>query len=386
MNKSCILKATFTLFFQRMKRSLPPDFDPVYPYETPPLNIMPPFYSTDGFVEQPTSTLALKLGAGLNFDSDGALEATSVATNVQTPLEYDGALKLKTGDGLEVVNTALVVKTISPVVLTSSAVGLSTAAPLALDADNALTVGVSSPITINTNKLALETEGYFNVNAAGKLSLTTGNGLVAQNNALSAVVQQPLQLGTSGISLNATAPLSASGASLSLTTGDGLEVTSDTLKVKIGTGLSFSNGALTVSSSSGSTSGSSSGVYIYNYQLAFTWEITPTPQSGYYIYRLSCTGFAPQSNQSSLSFTPTDSAFIDFFDYIEYMYTVVQQINNTTVNNIPLRITYSNADNQLKLVFSSELTANLNVAPWTASVCRYQTSISGGASWFGPEW
>lgn len=524
-----------------MKRALPPDFDPVYPYGRPPFNIMPPFYSSDGFVHQPTTVLALKtlppfsfdsdgnliikVGGGLSVNQDGELQTASATTSVRPPLvSTGGTISLNVGDGLEVSNDNLTLKIQSPLIYQNGILTIPLSG-LFTSANNTISLNVGNGLTINNDMLQLLTATYFTVlnNTLGlqagngilltdavslnvqpyfsfsdsKLALTVGNGLQTTANAITLNTQPVFTYNSSGalglqvnrglnisnnnlginygvglyvnesnvLICNIRAPLNYNettgsvglqvgnglavtgtslGSSLYVKTGPGLyadstnvrpnlgaglhivnsgietnlsngltfngsrQVTlnlgrglafnssavetsignglkfnsSNQIEVNLGAGLSFSNGAITATSSSSIVT---MGTYLYNYQVAFTWEIIPT-QHDYYIYNLYCTGFATQNNQTQLYFTPTDESFIDFFDYIDYMYTTVQVINNNTVSHIPLTINYSNANNRLQLVFGSTLTATYKVAPWKASVVRYRSVLGGQPDFTGPAW
>lgn len=62
-----------------MKRSLPADFDPVYPFgKNPPPSQTPYINPQRGFVQDPPGELALKVHAPLTFASDGALAVEPV--------------------------------------------------------------------------------------------------------------------------------------------------------------------------------------------------------------------------------------------------------------------------------------------------------------------
>ncbi|QNQ79230.1 fiber protein [Mastadenovirus porcusquartum] len=91
---------------KKMKRSVPPDFNPVYPYDYQPISLMPAFYDNYGFHEGPSGVLSLnianplgytprkklclKLGEGLALDSDGHLRVQIPDMQAQPPLLYQG--------------------------------------------------------------------------------------------------------------------------------------------------------------------------------------------------------------------------------------------------------------------------------------------------------
>ena len=502
--------AFFVFSMKRAKRSIPTDFDPVYPYGNPPLNIIPPFYSTDGFQEFPVTTLSLKvddpvtfsntggitlkLGGGVSINQNGELESSSVPTILNPPLENsNGSLSLNIGEGLQESNGALVLYKEPPFIFSSNALSIDLGNGMQLAADklslklgnglsfstdgslqvqtsspliNGSSVGInlSSPFAIDSNQaLSLQTESYFSTNnslslnvgdglqttndqlslqvspyfgfSSGALSLSIANMMNLTNNTLGVNVGNGLFVNSSNdIAVNVRAPLNYSGTTKSVTVvaGPGLTISGDTLgsdirvnagaglmadtnnvRVKLGSGLSFDtngniqvnvgsglqidNGAVVVSSSTPTASYSTtsastptstsptSGTYLYNYQIAFSWDIVETDQN-YFIYTLRCTEITPQNNQVELSFTPTDPNFISFFDYINTMHTVAHQISGSTVTNIPITVTYSNSSNQLRIIFSSTVVKNLTMTPWVASVVRHKAAITSGSAWMGTAW
>ncbi|AAB42038.1 fiber protein, partial [Porcine adenovirus 1] len=50
---------------KKQKRELPEDFDPVYPYDAPQLQINPPFVSGDGFHQSVDGVLSLHIAPPL---------------------------------------------------------------------------------------------------------------------------------------------------------------------------------------------------------------------------------------------------------------------------------------------------------------------------------
>ena len=499
---------------KRAKRSLPTDFDPVYPYGNPPLNILPPFYSTDGFQEFPVTTLSLKvdnpvtfsdtggltlkLGGGVSLNQNGELESSTIPTTVNPPLENsNGSLSLNIGEGLQESNGALVLYKQPPFIFSSNALSIDMGNGMQLAADklsvklgnglsfstdgslqvqtsspliNGSSVGInlSSPFAIDSNQaLSLQTESYFSTN--NSLSLNVGDGLQTTNNQLSLQVSPYFGFSSGALSLsianmmnitnntlgvnvgdglfvnssndiavNVRAPLNYSGTTKSVTVvaGPGLTISGETLgsdirvnagnglfadaqnvrvklgaglifdsngniQVNVGSGLQIQNNAVVVASSTNTSSSiasysassastptstsPTSGTYLYNYQIAFSWDIVET-EHNYFIYTLRCTEITPQNSQSELSFTPTDQNFIRFFDYINTMQTVAHQISGSTVTHIPITVTYSNSNNQLRIIFSSRVLQNVTMSPWVASVVRYKTTITSGNMWMGAAW
>lgn len=270
-----------------MKRSLPADFDPVYPYGKRPLNIMPPFYSTDGFVEAPTATLSLKvanpveftqngaiglkLGGGLSINQNGELESQTITSTVNPPLyQQNGGLNLKYGEEFDVENEALKIKTVAPINKTANGLSLSIGDGLELNSNNSLQPRLSSGLEINNQAIRLKVHEPLNLNdstgalqcrigngltvtdnslvvnpheplnldsTSGKLQLRVGNGINVQNSALVARIGQGLSFNSSNIQVNAAAPFTFSNNQLSISLGDGLILNASRLRVNLGKGL-----------------------------------------------------------------------------------------------------------------------------------------------------
>ncbi|BCT90785.1 fiber protein [Bovine adenovirus 2] len=270
-----------------MKRSVPEDFDPVYPYGKRPLNILPPFYSSNGFVEAPTETLSLKLanpvdfmqngaiglklGGGLSINQDGELESQTITSTVNPPLyQQNGGLNLKYGEEFDIENEALKIKTIAPITKTENGLTLSIGDGLELNSNNTLQARLSSGLEIDNQAIRLRVHEPLNLNAStgalqcrigngltvsdnslvvypheplnldqtsGKLQLRVGNGINVQNSSLVARIGQGLAFNNSDIQINAAPPFTFSNNQLSIALGDGLVTNASQLKVKFGKGL-----------------------------------------------------------------------------------------------------------------------------------------------------
>lgn len=355
--------------------------------------------------------------------SDGLSITNALSLNVQPYFSFsDNKLSLNTGNGLQTTATAIALKA-DPVFsfeadgtmnlqldrglsIVNNSLGVNYGLGLYINDSNALFCNIRAPLNYNpdTGSIGIQIGnglGSTGTSLGASLYVKTGPGLYADstnlrpnlgaglhiiNNGIETNLSNGLTFNTNrAVTLNLGRGLTFNSSAAEVAIGDGLSFNaSNQIQVNLGSGLTFSNGAIT---STASSSIVSIGTYIYNYQVAFTWEIIPT-QYDYYIYNLYCTGFATQRDQTQLYFTPTDETFKDFFNYINYMYTTVQMTNpsNNTVTHIPLRITYSNSSDQLQLTFSSTLTAGYQVAPWKASVVRYKTVLGETASFIGPEW
>ena len=288
-----------------MKRSLPADFDPVYPYLQPPLNIMPPFYSEQGFVQAPTSVLSLKtsppftydkngslvlkLGGGLVVNQDGALQAASSVASVRPPLlNSSGTIILQSSDGLTVEDGKLKVALQAPLKFYDGALALPLSEPFVTspNGDVSLNVGkglqinnsalslavghgfstqsnvlellTTSPLTTSTGTLSLATDSYFTT-TNNSLGLSLGSGIYINNNQLAVKYGRGLFLNsqTNNLDVNIAAPLNynANSGSIELVIGGGLEVSGSSLgsqlRLKVGGMFNISDGTLRLNHSGG---------------------------------------------------------------------------------------------------------------------------------------
>ena len=194
---------------KKQKRELPEDFDPVYPYDAPQLQINPPFVSGDGFNQSVAGVLCLHIAPPLVFDNTRALT-----------LAFD--------KGLQLFGNKLIVAT--------EGSGLTT------NAEGKLVLQVSSPITLT----------------ADGISLLLGPGLSSSNDRLSLQVTSPLQLQGNALTLSLGSGLQNTGSVVAVKLGDGLTTDGNqAVTVRVGSGLQLSNGLLTVPVSAPLASGPS---------------------------------------------------------------------------------------------------------------------------------
>lgn len=184
---------------KKQKRELPEDFDPVYPYGAPQLQINPPFVSGNGFDQSVDGVLSLHIAPPLVFDNTRALT-------------------LAFGRGLQLFGNQLIVAT--------EGSGLST------NTEGKLILQVSSPLTLNAEGISLPLGPGLSNSAAG-LSLQVTSPLQLEGNALALPLGSGLQQNTEG------------GMAVKL--GDGLTTdTSQAVTVRVGNGLKLTDGQLTV--------------------------------------------------------------------------------------------------------------------------------------------
>lgn len=184
---------------KKQKRELPEDFDPVYPYGAPQLQINPPFVSGNGFDQSVDGVLSLHIAPPLVFDNTRALT-------------------LAFGRGLQLFGNQLIVAT--------EGSGLTTST------DGKLILQVSSPLTLNAEGISLPLGPGLSNSAAG-LSLQVTSPLQLEGNALALPLGSGLQQNTEG------------GMAVKL--GDGLTTdTSQAVTVRVGNGLKLTDGQLTV--------------------------------------------------------------------------------------------------------------------------------------------
>lgn len=194
---------------KKQKRELPEDFDPVYPYDVPQLQINPPFVSGDGFNQSVDGVLSLHIAPPLVFDNTRALT-------------------LAFGGGLQLSGKQLVVAT--------------EGSGLATNPDGKLVLQVKSPITLTT-------EG---------ISLSLGPGLSSAETGLSLQVTAPLQLQGSALTLPLAAGLQNTDGGMGVKLGSGLTTdNSQAVTVQVGNGLQLNGeGQLTVPATAPLVSGS----------------------------------------------------------------------------------------------------------------------------------
>lgn len=398
-----------------MKRSVPSEFDPVYPYGRKKSSSLPPFYSFNGLEEKPigvlsvklsnpidfnqSGALTLKLGGGVRINDDGELESDSTPSTAEYPLEYsNGSFKILTGAGLQVLNNLLTLKPQSPLTIT---------------ADESLGINISPPLSLNENSLALNVgSGLGVVNET--LNIRTSSPIVISNNTLSLKYGRGLywNSSTATMDVNIRAPFTyntGENASIGIAIGNGLALSGNnlgshlylkvlqplsfyngSLVLSIGDGLQVVNGVLSTTSSamtlnettavSSDESGIQRGSYDFNSKVSFYWEIIPTDQN-FRIYNLHCTSFTPETTFSTWNFASEDSKFTEFLQNIDEMKTVINQIDDSNVISIPTTIQYSINDNLLKITFSREVQANKPLCSWWGSISKPMEETS----WTGPS-
>lgn len=183
---------------KKQKRELPEDFDPVYPYDIPQLQINPPFVSGNGFDQSVDGVLSLHIAPPLVFDNTKALT-------------------LAFGGGLQLFGNKLIVAT--------EGSGLTT------NAENKLVLQVTSPLTLNA-------EG---------ISLPLGPGLSSSDAGLSLQVTSPLQLEGSALALPLGTGLQNTEGGMAVKLGAGLTTdSSQAVTVRVGNGLQLNEGQLTI--------------------------------------------------------------------------------------------------------------------------------------------
>lgn len=194
---------------KKQKRELPEDFDPVYPYDIPQLQINPPFVSGNGFDQSVDGVLSLHIAPPLVFDNTKALT-------------------LAFGGGLQLFGNKLIVAT--------EGSGLTT------NAEGKLVLQVSSPLTLGA-------EG---------ISLPLGPGLSSSGGNLSLQVTSPLQLQSSGLALPLGTGLQNTEGGIGVKLGSGLATdNSQAVTVQVGNGLQLNGeGQLTVPATPPLVSGS----------------------------------------------------------------------------------------------------------------------------------
>lgn len=262
-----------------MKRSIPSDFDPVYPYgDKRPFNIMPPFYSQDGFQEAPTATLSLKIDNPLTFNSDGdltvkvgggvtinqngQLETTNATTAVNPPLEYaNGAISLNTGEGLTLDSTQrLTTLAAAPLISTSAGIGLNAGDGLEVKDDKlkvkggqGIAVGVdgvevtaASYFSFPNNTLSLILNPPFTLDSGGQLALTLGNGLQLTNDQLSVKTSPVFTFSDGAMSLNAGNGIQIENQAVAVYAASYFQYTDRALALRLANGLTTSNNNLVI--------------------------------------------------------------------------------------------------------------------------------------------
>ena len=211
---------------KKQKRELPEDFDPVYPYDAPQLQLNPPFISGDGFNQSVDGVLSLHIASPLVFDNTRAL---TLAFDKGLQLFGNKLIVATEGSGLTINEDGkLVLQVSSPLTLTSNGISLSLGPGLS-SSDDRLSLQVTSPLTLT----------------AGGISLALGPGLFSSDNGLSLQVTSPLQLQGNSLALPLGTGLQNTDGSVAVKLGAGLTTdSSQSVTVKVGDGLKLNEGGL----------------------------------------------------------------------------------------------------------------------------------------------
>lgn len=205
---------------KKQKRELPEDFDPVYPYDAPQLQINPPFVSGDGFNQSVDGVLSLHIAPPLVFDNTRAL-TLSFGRGLQ--LSGKQLVIATEGSGLT-TNTEgkLVLQVTSPLTLTADGISLSLGPGLSSSAAG-LSLQVTSPLQLQDSALALPL-GTGLQNSQEGMAVKLGGGLTTDNSqAVTVRVGNGLKLNGEGqLTVPAAAPLVSdpTGISLNYSTTD----------------------------------------------------------------------------------------------------------------------------------------------------------------------
>ena len=223
---------------KKQKRELPEDFDPVYPYDAPQLQLNPPFISGDGFNQSVDGVLSLHIAPPLVFDNTRAL---TLAFEKGLQLFGNKLIVATEGSGLTTnADGKLVLQVSSPLTLTAEGISLLLGPGLS-SSDDRLSLQVTSPLTLT----------------AGGISLPLGPGLSGSDAGLSLQVTSPLQLQDNALALPLSTGLQNTEGGVAVKLGDGLTTdNSQAVTVRVGSGLQLSSGLLTVPAVSPLVSGS----------------------------------------------------------------------------------------------------------------------------------
>ncbi|ARE31902.1 fiber [red squirrel adenovirus 1] len=233
------------------------DFNPVYPYEQPNrrVNLMPPFYSSDGFTESPTTILSLdcaepisvetgqlglKLGPGLSLNNQGQLQAIGgAAPQTKFPLEYeDDKLSLKYTKPLTSTLDALTLNVGDGLLINAQGQlenpfrnAYTFESPLSVNLGSQVSLKYAAPLKTNSSNstLTLATSDYFTLDASGNLMLSNPfPPLILKDGAIQLATSAPLQTDTtSRLSLKLASPLETNtDSALALKLGAGVTLDS----------------------------------------------------------------------------------------------------------------------------------------------------------------
>ncbi len=198
---------------KKQKRELPEDFDPVYPYDVPQLQINPPFVSGDGFNQSVDGVLSLHIAPPLVFDNTRAL---TLAFGNGLQLFGNKLIVATEGSGLVITPEGkLVLQVTSPLTLAPDGISLSLGPGLS-SSDDRLSLQVTSPLQLQSNSLALSL-GSGLQNTEGGAAVKLGAGLTTDSSqAVTVQVGNGLQLSEGGLlTVPVTAPLVSGAPGLS---------------------------------------------------------------------------------------------------------------------------------------------------------------------------
>ena len=239
-----------------MKRSVPADFDPVYPYDEKKPHLMPPFFSGDGLTNEPMGTLSLNttnplkydkegqltvnVGRGLKVNGEGQLQITAL------PIIIPGSIKVK--PPLSTSSTGLCLKMTKPLhVNTSEQLDISLKTPIALENDS-IALKHSKPLSVVNNKLTLPIEPPLYQTSTEKLGLKIKAPLHSNQDELTIDADDPLTIKNSKLTLNIGNSMTIDSKHLSIKCSTPLNINSFGLNLNIGEGLTVKDGKLITTS------------------------------------------------------------------------------------------------------------------------------------------
>lgn len=205
---------------KKQKRELPEDFDPVYPYDVPQLQINPPFVSGDGFNQSVDGVLSLHIAPPLVFDNTRAL---TLAFDKGLQLFGNKLIVATEGSGLTTNEEGkLVLQVSSPLALTAGGISLPLGPGLSSSLESGLSLQVTSPLQLQDNSLTLPL-GTGLQNTGSVVAVKLGDGLTTDNSqAVTVRTGSGLRLSEGLLTVPVTAPLvsDTSGLSFNYSTTD----------------------------------------------------------------------------------------------------------------------------------------------------------------------
>lgn len=288
--------------------------NPVYPFDLPrSYNLMPPFYSSDGFEENPASTLALacrnpistetgklglKFGMGLSLNTDGELEAGNGATLAEIPLKNEnGRIKLQYSSPLTVSADNLNISIGAGLkVGQNGELENTNPAPFAFNAplqssNSTVQLNYQAPFKTDNNKLALQYDSFFAVspsgdltmaapfppltNTGGSLGLSLSGPMTINNSKLDIQVSDPIQISNNRVGINLDDPLALNQGKLSLSTSGALHVEQGKLILKAAHPFSSNTAELELKLGDGLGLDSNNALYVTALQQPGNFTISP---------------------------------------------------------------------------------------------------------------